>query len=85
MGWNNACPACMRHRTACICDRGREDRGPMKPVAPEAHGQGVSDADFRKVQRARRDFIRRVEDAIESGDQSDLDERIGRFIDPVSR
>lgn len=56
----------------------------MRPVAPEAFGAGVSDADFQRVQRARRDFVRRVEEAIESGDSTDIDKRIGRFIEDVS-
>lgn len=73
--WNSACLGCGVHPSMCRCPK-PESLEAMRPVMPG----DASESDYVRVQKARRDFARRVEQAIESGDTSEIEARIGRFI-----
>lgn len=63
----------------------------MPSIAPEGDydiinaGEDSNALARYQMQQAQRRFARRVEQALETGDQSALDRRIDRFIDEVSR
>jgi hypothetical protein len=73
--WSPTCSYCGGMLGGCKC--APDDAGDDAPVDVRP---GADDSTIAAYQRRVQQFAERVEQAVETGDQSDVDRRIGRFI-----